>query len=171
MKVKRHNQVFFAFSMPMAFLLYLLDSTGVITFKVGTAHPILLIPFLVAIAMATREWIGLYFGAALGLFLDITSADGYIFNFIMLILIGCICGLFSSHLVNDNIYSATALSFASCIFYFAAKWLIFFVFTGRGESLNYLITYALPSAAYSALFIVPFYYIIRAISRKTSYYN
>ncbi len=169
MKTIKHSSSFFTFVSVFGFMLYLLDSTGVMTLKIGTAHPVLLIPFLVATAMAAREWVGLLFGAIFGIMLDITAASSFCFNLVILLLIGCICGLLCSYVVNDNIFSAIVLSLSAGLFYFLAKWLWFYIFSGRGEALNYLITYALPSAAYTALFILPFYYLVKFVSKKTYY--
>ncbi len=171
MKTIKHNQSFFIFCVPVSLLLYLLDSTGIMTLKIGTAHPVLLIPFLVAVAMAAREWVGLCFGAWIGVLLDITGAECYFFNFLILLFLGCACGLMCSYLVNDNIYSAMLLSFGISIFYFAAKWLLFFVIGGKADAFKYLISYSLPSAAYTALFIIPFYYLVKFISKKTCYFD
>lgn len=169
MKTIKHNSSFFAFISVTALLLYLLDSTGIMTLRIGSAHPILLIPFLVATAMAAREWVGLLFGALFGILLDITAADSFCFNLILLLLIGCVCGLLCSFVVNDNIFAAILLSLCSGLFYYLVKWLWFYVFAGQTGALNYLISYALPSAAYTALFIIPFYYLVKFVSKKTYY--
>lgn len=169
MKTIKHSASFFTFVSIFALILYLLDTTGLLTLKIGTAHPLLLIPFLVAVSMTAREWVGLVFGALFGVMLDITAANSFCFNLVIMLIIGCVCGLLCSFVVNDNIYSSILLSLAAGLFYFVVKWLWFYVFSGRGEAFNYFITYALPSAAYTALFILPFYYLVKFVSKKTYY--
>ena len=150
-------------------LFYLLDSTEILTLKIGTAHPILLIPLLVSVSMAAREWVGLIFGGFIGILLDVTAADTYCFNLIMFTLIGCICGLLCSYFVNDNIYSALVLSVCSSLAYFTVKWLVFFVFDGNTDVFQFLVNHSFLSAIYTSLFIVPFYYAIHFISKRTNY--
>ncbi len=169
MKQIKHTSAFYTIVSVAIVLLYLLDSTEILTLKIGSSHPILLIPLLVSVSMAAREWVGLIFGCLVGILLDITAADTYCFNLIMFTLIGCVCGLLCSYFVNDNIYSALVLSICSSLAYFVIKWLVFFVFSGNPESLVYLVNHSLISAIYTSLFIVPFYYIIHFISKKTNY--
>ncbi len=169
MKQIKHTSVFYTVISVATLLLYLLDSTEILTLKIGNAHPMLFIPLLVAVAMMAREWVGLVFGCVMGVLLDITAAGSYCFNLILFTLIGCVCGLFCSYLVNNNIYSALTLSVCSSLFYFIIKWLVFFVFRGNDDALMYLVNHTLISAIYSALFIIPFYYIVRFISKKTNY--
>lgn len=169
MKTKKHSPVFFVFVSLSAIILYLLDSTGIMTLKIGTAHPILLIPLLVAVSMTAREWIGLVFGAFFGILLDVSAADGFCFNLMIMLCIGTACGLLCSYVMNEHIYSAVVLSVCSALFYFLAKWLRFYVIGSKGDTLNYLITYSLPSAAYTALFILPFYYFVKSVSKRTHY--
>ncbi len=169
MKQIKHTSLFYTIVSIAIIMFYLLDSTEILTLKIGTAHPILLIPLLVAVSMAAREWVGLIFGCMTGFLLDITAANTYCFNLVLFSLIGCVCGLFCSYLVNDNIYSALVLSLCSSFAYFIIKWLVFFVFVGNPESLVYLVNHTLLSAIYTSLFIIPFYYIIHFISKKTNY--
>lgn len=169
MKQIKHTSAFYTIVSVSIVLLYLLDSTEILTLKIGSSHPILLIPLLVSVSMVAREWVGLIFGCLVGILLDITAADTYCFNLIMFTIIGCVCGLLCSYFVNDNIYSALVLSICSSLAYFVIKWLVFFVFSGNPESLVYLVNHSLISAIYTSLFIVPFYYIIHFISKKTNY--
>ena len=71
--------------------------------------------------------------------------------------------------VNDNIYSALALSFFASISYFSLKWVCFCLIPAHRDVWGYLLKYALPSAIYTALFVIPFYYLIKYISKKTHY--
>ncbi len=167
MKTVKHTSTFYIVIAVLGILLYLLDSTGIFTLAIGTAHPLLLLALLVAVAMNAREWAGLVFGALFGILLDITTANSYCFNLITLAIIGCICGLICSYFINNNIYSALVLSLLTSVAYFTLKWLLFTV-PNRG-SFSYFINHSLISAAYTALFIIPFYYLVRFLSKKTNY--
>lgn len=169
MKKIKHNQNFFAVIGIGAVLLYLLSSTGILTLEIKNATPLLLLPLIVSVAMAAREWVGLVFGGFCGIMLDITAAQSYFFNFLTLAVIGCACGLVCSYLVNNNFYSALLLSLSSSASYFIIHWLVFFLIPARSDSLVFLLNYSLPSAVYTSLFIVPFYFAVRFLSRRTSY--
>ena len=169
MKQIKHTSLFYTIVAVAIIIFYLLDSTEILTLKIGTAHPILLIPLLISVSMAAREWVGLVFGGLIGILLDITAADTYCFNLVAFALIGCVCGLLCSYFVNDNIYSALVLSVCSSLAYFTVKWLVFFVFDGNADALQFFVNHSLLSAIYTSLFIVPFYYAIHFISKKTNY--
>ena len=171
MKTIKHTSTFFIWVSAIGFALFLFDSTGILTLRMGDARPILLIPLLLADAMAAREWIGLIYGAVFGILLDTTGYESFCFNMIMLVIIGCLCGLLCSFYVNDNIYAAIVLSFIANLFYFVVRWFFFFVCAGRGESLIYFTRYSFPTIIYNTVFIVPFYFLIKYISKKTSYFD
>ncbi len=167
MKTVKHTSTFYAIIAVLGLVIYLLDSTGIFTLSIGMAHPLLLLALLVAVAMNAREWAGLVLGALFGILLDITAANSYCFNLAALAIIGCGCGLLCSYFVNNNIYSALLLSLLSSITYFTLKWLLFTAF--NSGSLGYFINHSLISAAYTALFIIPFYYLVKFISKQTNY--
>ncbi len=169
MKTVKHYMTFFALWGAVALLLYLLSSTGIVTLQIKNAQPMLLLPLIVSVAMAAREWPGLVFGALCGIMLDITAADSYFFNFLTLAVLGCACGLCCSYLLNDNFYAALVLSLGCAVCYFAAHWIVFYLAVGSPDSLKYLIRYSLPSAIYTTVFIIPFYFPVRFLSKKMSY--
>ena len=169
MKTVKHTGAFYAWVISIGLALYLLDSASILTFRLFSLHPILLIPLLVSVAMTAREWAGLTVGAFFGILLDITAAGSYFFNLIVFSLIGCICGLLSAYRVNNNIYSAALLSLLSSVGYFSARWAVFCLFEGHGDTAQYFWRYSLPQAIYSALFIFAFYFLIRYISKRTHY--
>ena len=171
MKSIKHTSTFFIWVSVIAFFLFLLESTGIVSFSMGRANPIILIPLLVAVSMAAREWIGLIFGAVFGILLDTVGYEKFCFNMIMLVIIGCLCGLLCSFYVNDNIYAAVVLFFFANLFYFTVRWFFFFVCAGKGEALTYFTKYCFPSIIYSTVLIVPFYFLIKYISKKTSYFD
>ncbi len=171
MKTIKHTSTFFIITSGIALFLFLLDSTGILIPRFGRATALLLLPLLTAIAMAAREWIGLLFGMGFGLLLDTVGSEALCFNTIMLFIIGCLCGLLCSYFVNDNIFAAIVLSFFSNLFYFVVRWLIFYVAAGRPQVFDYLWRYCIPTIIYNTIFIIPFYYLIKYISKKTSYYD
>ena len=169
MKTVKHTLTFYISVFSLALALFVFDSTGILTLNLGTLHPLTLIPLLVAVGLTAREWAGLMLGTLFGVLLDITASGSYFFNLITLAVIGCVCGLLSSYRVNDNIYSALALSLFASISYFSLKWVCFCLIPAHRDVWGYLLKYALPSAIYTALFVIPFYYLIKYISKKTHY--
>ncbi|MBR3594062.1 MAG: rod shape-determining protein MreD [Clostridia bacterium] len=171
MKTKKHTSTFYVWVSVIGFLLFTFDSTGLAPLNIGNARPLLLLPLLVAVAMAGREWIGLLFGAVFGILLDTIGAETLCFNMIALFIIGTVCGLLCAHYVNDNVYSAVALCFFSNLFYYVARWFFFYVCAGREEVFSYFFRYCVPTILYNTVFIIPFYFLLRYLSRRTSYYD
>lgn len=169
MKVVKHTAGFYAWVISIGIALYLLDSANILTFKLFSIHPLLLIPLLVSVAMNAREWAGLTIGTFFGILLDITATGSYCFNLITFSIIGCVCGLLSSYRVNNNIYSAALLSLLSSVGYFSAHWFVFCFLLGHGDTAEYFWRYSLPQSIYSALFIFAFYFLIKYISKRTHY--
>lgn len=171
MKTIKHTSSFYIWASVLGFLLFLLDSTSMLSLRIGNAKPQLLIPLLIAVAMAAKEWIGLIFGASFGILLDTIGAETLSFNMIMLTVIGCGCGLLCAHFVNDNIFAALTLSFFANLFYFFVRWFFFYVCADKGEVFSYLWRYVVPTVIYNALFIIPFYLLMKYISKRTCYFN
>ena len=140
-------------------LLFLINYNELFSLKIANASPMLLVPAVITVSFYYGEWRGFFAGLISGIFIDGVASNVTGFNTILLMLIGLISGLVITHLFNRNIYSACVLSLAASVIYFGAKWLIEYLFIGSADAANYLLFYAAPSAVYTALFIIPFYYV------------
>lgn len=154
-----------AIELLLAAILYLLHYTDLIHISVFGAKPMILLPFLVAYAMHRDELNAAVAGLLTGFFAD-GAASGTSFLHTFFFFIICFAIALSLHyLFNNNLKTAVMLSVTSAIFYYFLRWICFFAFSGAENSIDYLMQYALPSVIYTSLFIVPFYFLQRAIFR------
>lgn len=153
------------------FFLLILQRTPGLSLKIGTATPVLLIPMIVAVACFLREWTGFWFGLVCGIALDVFVEGSRCFHTVSFLLIGTLAGLLYHYIFNRNIKSAiiggVIFSFMFCIL----RWLYLCVFKGDSSALIMLARYEVPSALYTSLFIIPFFYYTRWLSKRHLIHN
>ena len=141
------------------FLVLILFHYSGASIKISGANPMSALALLVAVIMFSGELGGVLAGTALGIVLDSVSATPTGFNTVTLIVISFSGTLISHYLFNRNLKSAIALCLICATAYFVARWLVCFAFAGDTEgSFYYLIRYAVPSAVYTTVFIIPFFF-------------
>ena len=157
-----------AMELLLAAALFLLHYTDLLHIGIFGAEPMLLLPFLVSYSMFREELHAAIAGALTGFFADgVASGTSFLHTIFFFILCFAIA-LATHYLLNNNLRAAVMLSLVSAICYYLLRWLCFFAFTGSGNSIDYLMQYALPSVIYTALFIFPLYFLQRAIYRMRS---
>ena len=136
---------------------------------ISTANPMAALSLLVAIIMFSSEIAGVLTGLLLGIILDSVTSTPIGFNTLTLTLISFAAALISHYLFNRNLKSALTLCLLFSLAYFFARWLVGFAFAGDiNDSFLYLIRYAVPSAVYTSVFIVPFFYLEKLVFRHKS---
>lgn len=162
---KSHPGIFFA-NVFIFFLLIIFHTSELFDISIKTATPLLLLPLLTAFAIFEPVGASAAVGFITGAFLDSVADGSYCFNTLVLMLIGAFVSLFANNLFNKNIFAAAVLSLITCVIYYVLLWISFHLF-GRTvyDSLAYLLSYAFPSAVYSAVFIFPFYFLYRHFNR------
>ena len=132
--------------------------------SIGSANPMAALALVVAIIMFSGEIPGVLTGISLGVILDSVASTPIGFNTVTLTVISFAAALISHYLFNRNIKAALTLCLLCASAYFVARWLVGFAFAGDiKNSFKYLIRYAAPSALYTTLFMVPFFYIERRL--------
>ena len=139
-------------------LLYLITYSDLVNLRIGNAMPLPLIAPVIAVGYFYGEWIGFTAGVLCGIFVDAVSSGVTCFNTLILLFIGCATGVLIKYYLNKNILTILTMSLVFCLLYFALKWLIV-VPSGSSSGFGYFLFYALPSAIYSAAFIIPCYYL------------
>ena len=141
--------------------------TGILPLSIKGITPLLILPILTAFSIFNSPLVSAITGLLCGVFMDANTLDSYCFNAIMLVVLGTFVSVASNNLFNKNIFSAIVLSLITAIFYFVLQWAVFEInnITTK-DSLIYLLKYALPTAVYSAVFIIPFYYLYRYFERR-----
>lgn len=143
----------------MVFLLFILRASGLLTLQIGSISPILLLPLVVSVSMFFGEWYGASVGFLSGLLMDSLSLGSSLFNTFCIMLIGLLCGIAANFYLNKNIKSALALSSAASFGYYLAKFLFLYVFKSGAAEGQLFAEFLLPSVIYTAIFIIPFYFL------------
>lgn len=148
------------------FLVYLLHTSPYVNLTIVTATPMLFLPLVTAICIFSSLWGGVFAGLAAGILLDSVSNSLHCFNSIFFLVIGVAVWLLANNLFNKNIGAAFALTLLASAFYKILWWFFnyFFVLDIK-ESLALLLQYALPSALYSAVFILPLFYVYKWLNK------
>ncbi len=144
----------------------LFQATGAISLSVKTATPLLFLPMLTAYASfgELKRTVLLSFFA--GTVMDSVTARTYCFNTLIFIFIGVAVYLAANNIFNKNIKGVAVMALLTALLYFIVKWLVYFAFgVSINNSILYLLKYALPSAVYSAVFIIPFFYLYKHFSK------
>ncbi len=145
--------------------LFVLRYSGLATLAIGRAIPVTLVPFVTAVSLFYGEWKGAATGFFAGALMDGVMNGSSCFNTIALMLIGVIAGCLSSYYLNKNIRSALCLSLGASFVYLFARLLFFYTFKGISVNMDYFAAYFIPTVFYTALFIIPFFFLEKALKR------
>ncbi|MBR4909959.1 MAG: hypothetical protein IKZ47_01385 [Clostridia bacterium] len=148
------------------FILLLFHYSGA-SIKIAGANPISALALLVAVIMFSSELTGVCAGILTGIVMDGVAATPAGFNTVVLMLLSFAAAILSHYIFNRNVQSAATLCLLFTVVYYIARWLVTFAFAGDLEGgFNYLIVTAAPSAVYTTLFIIPFYYLQKYLFSK-----
>lgn len=165
--MKKYKKIILGFiHTVVAFFVILFTLTGTIDISIGKATPLLLIGMITAFSVFSKALPAALMGFAAGACLDSIQTGAVCFNTATLMVISVGVWLISNYLFNKNIQSAITLSLIMSGLYFLLRWAVFFIKPlSVQESMSYLLSYAVPSAIYSAAFIIPFYYFYKFLDR------
>lgn len=137
-------------------------SIGAIDLSIKNATPFTVLALLTAYALFSSPTRSAVIGLAVGVFLDSTSGGTYCFNSVTLMLIALFVCLTANNIFNKNLKASLVISLLAAVSYFVLYWAVFHIIgCSLRESLTYLFNYGLPSAIYTAVFILPFYYLFK----------
>lgn len=165
MKKSRTRYLVFGANLFILILLFSLRYSGLLTLSIGQAVPITLLPFVISVSLFFGEWYGAVAGFGAGALMDSVVTGSSSFNTITLMLIGLTCGIFSSYYVNKNLRSAACLSLGGSFVYLVAKTIFFYSSNQISIGLDYYSRYFIPTVFYTALFIIPFYFIEKKLRK------
>ena len=167
-KEKNLSNIVLALQSFLIFCIAILHYSNLFSLKIGNASPVIIIPFLIIVSFYSGMWRGVFFAFIYGIYMDAVAADTLCFNTLVLGFIICICGILITYFFNRYISSVLLLSLCASVAYFGLKWLFLFLFAGIEHNLDYLFYYAFPSAIYTAIFALPFYYIAKFLNKNTN---
>ena len=146
-------------------LIHMLTFNPFFSLSIANAVPIMSISAVITVSFYYGEWMGFTTGVIYGIFADAITSGSYCFNAVCLLLIGLLSGVALRKYLNRNIFSAMTLSILASGAYFLAYGLIFTFRSNALQGFEYLLLHCLPSAVYSAIFIVPFYFLGKIIKK------
>lgn len=148
----------------LIFILFVLRYSCGVTLGIGSAVPIILIPLVLSCAIFYSENAAMVAGFFAGVLMDSSASNSSWFNTLFLTL-GClICSVLASRVLNRNFKAAMCLSVGFSFGYFFVKYLIFFVFKGVAVNYDYFILDLIPSAVYTSIWLIPFYFMQKKLS-------
>ncbi len=147
-------------------IIYIFHYTGLIDITIYSASPLILLPLTVAVAMFYDQLVGLVFGVCCGFAIDAVSGSTSVFNTLVFMFIGFGVGLLAQRIFNRNLPGAIALTFFAVIAYFGLKWVFFAIIPDVQGKVYYLFWHLTPSAVYTVLFILPFYFLEKRLHRQ-----
>lgn len=162
---KYHHHIYYSLVL-CCFGIFILQRIEPFSLKIGTAFPVLLVPAVMVIACFLREWSGFVSGLLCGIALDTVTNGTQYFNTLTLMLLGTAVGLIFKLLLNRNIKAMIIVSILGSLLFFLLKWLFLDLLRGDPSALTILVKYHLPSAVYTSLFVIPFFYYVRYLCKK-----
>ncbi len=149
------------------FVIYIISRIPGLSLTVFGITPILLIPALIAGTMFFKETFSCVAGFYVGVLLDSVAPTGF-FHTAVFTLLGTVAGILATHLLNKNIRAAALLTLGTSFIYYLSKWFFYICLGNEPMKLKYLLEISLPSCIYTALYIIPFFYLFRFIYKKFS---
>ena len=134
-------------------------------FEIGGARPLFLVPLVVGIALFNGPIGGAAAGLAAGLLWDLYATHIYVFNGLVMMIIGCVAGLLIWLLLRNTWLTAWLLSAAAVLAQVLADWLFCYLIAGRDGPGWVLFHLYLPNALYTALLSPLFYFLTRSVIR------
>ncbi len=132
------------------------------------ARALLLIPAAVAVAMHEKSVAGLFFGALSGVLWDFASGSGDGFYSASLALVGFAVAAVTVYYLRRKIYTAYILGIVACVLVEVTAWAVFILVRGYDGAFSALLSFYLPSAVYTSLFVLPYYGVVHLIASLTA---
>jgi rod shape-determining protein MreD len=164
MEIKRKRFISAFINGLLIFAVFILRYSGLATLKIGEATPILLIPLILSITIFYSDNIAFVSAILAGLLMDSCAANTSLYNTVFFTVAAAICSVLSNHVLNRNLKAAACLSVGLSFGYFILYYLIFFIFAGKPVDYDYFILHLIPSAVYTSVWIIPFYFLQKKLS-------
>ena len=146
-------------------LFSILQSTPRLIPEICGASPLLLVPLTVCIAMYVGPVGGAAAGIAGGFLWDLYSDRLLGFNALLLLAVGCACGLLVRLLLRNNLLSALLLVGGALLFQGLADWFFTVLLLGRDSPLYVLLHMTLPDLLYSLVLAPLIYALVTGVTR------
>ncbi|MBQ9901221.1 MAG: rod shape-determining protein MreD [Clostridia bacterium] len=145
------------------FLVYIIQFTPSLLPRLFGESPMLLTVCAVSIAVFEGDIIGMWFGMAAGLLLDLGSTAPFGFYALVNLALCYGVGLLVMYLMRNNIVTSVILGFAAVLLVSVVQW---FFLSGSRDILYFIPNILLPRTVYSTVTVPAFYYFNRAITTR-----
>ncbi len=165
MEKKRHFGIKFLCFIMFFLALTLFGGSG-FSLTLWGVSPILVLSLLTVYSSHSSITLTVTVSLICGVVTDSVSTEGYCFNTIAFLILGLSANLLAEYVFNRNLKATITLCFVLTLIYYLAYWVIFsaFVLT-TSESMRYIFQWCFPSAIYTALLAIPFYFIFEKFKR------
>lgn len=163
---KRYNPIIILSNILIFIFVLFFQTSEILDISIKTATPMLPLSLIIGFCFFGSLRSAVIWGLISGIMLDSVAYRSYCFNAISFLIIAVLVYLASNNLFNKNLKAALMLGLICSVGYFVLLWLLFYANTSLESSLGYLLKYALPSATYTAVLVIPFYFIYRYFSKK-----
>lgn len=153
------------FNAVLFFVVTMMYCSGAIPLTIKNATPFTVLPLLVGYSIFSTVGKSAAIGLACGVCVDAVASKVFSFNAIVLMLTATFICLFANNFFNKNIKSAFVMSLITSVIYFFLNWAFLYTSSTAKENITYLFSYSLPSALYTALLIIPIFYLYRHIDK------
>lgn len=150
----------------LAVVLFILHYTSLIDITIYMASPFILLPLCISVAFFRGEVVGLIFSGVCGFACDAVAGQTSVYNTIAFVIIGFFAGVLAKNIFNKNLKGAFILSLCFSAGYFSFKWLIFYLIPDIEGKVYHLFWNIAPSILYTAVFIIPFFYLEKWILKE-----
>ena len=128
--------------------------------------PILVLSLLTVYASHSSVTLTVTVSIICGIVTDSVSTEGYCFNTIAFLILGLLANLLVEHVFNRNLRATITLCLILTLVYYLAYWVVFSAFVlAASESMRYILQWCFPSAIYTALLTIPFYFIFEKFKK------
>ena len=145
------------------FLVYIIQFTPSLLPRIFGEIPMLLTVCAVSIAVFEGDIVGMWFGMAAGLLMDLGSTAPFGFYALVNLTLCYAVGLLVMYLMRNNIVTSVILGFVTVILASVAQWLFI---SGSRDILFFIPNILLPRTVYSTVAMPAFYYFNRAITTR-----
>lgn len=164
MTITRRRFIAALVSSLLLFTLFLLFFMGDGFLRIGNAVPLILLPLVLSISFFYGDNPSIIAGLFAGILLDSSSANTSCFNTLFFVVVAGVTNLLAVRFLNRNLKAAICLSVGVSFGYYFLKYLVYFAFSGVSVTTDYFLNYLIPSSVYTAVWIIPFYFLQKKLS-------
>ena len=145
-------------------VLFFIQCVPGVPIAVNGITPNMLVALTTAVAFFFGEKAGGFYGLFAGILLDMYSVSGLPVNAMLLLVLGCVCGLLARLFFSRN-FPAALLCCLAYLFVYYGVCLLAFKGGLSDYGRAYFLSQSIPGIFYSLAFFVPWYFLCKKLSK------